>query len=196
MAITFQQLQDLMKGEELKFYLAPDRPVLRFDIRGMAGAYNVMISLIDDGRFLQIRSANYASCPASHPHLASVLQLLAVLNCKRRLVKFAWDEDDGELVAYADLWVMDNGVTQAQFKRMLNNYLPVIDQSYPRIAKTIETGEDPGEKEWARISLAAGAGPKGPEGLPPELREMLEKLVAGKKEAEQEKASSPQVEEI
>jgi hypothetical protein len=61
------------------------------------------------------------------------------------MAKFGWDESDGEIVVYADHWIMDGKVTQEQFSRMLHNYLPAVDLSYARITKAMETGKDPGE---------------------------------------------------
>ena len=80
-----------------------------------------------------------------------MLEVLGALNFRLRLAKFGWDESDGEIVCYADHWVMDGKVTQEQFSRILHNFLPAVDLSSPRIAKTMETGTDPGELDPAQI---------------------------------------------
>lgn len=49
MAITFAQLQELVKKENINYYIAPDRPVVRFGIAGMYGRHEVVIHLQDDG---------------------------------------------------------------------------------------------------------------------------------------------------
>lgn len=144
MALTFDQLQQLLKGEKLNYYIAPDRPVARFSARGYFGTYGVIVQLQDEGRFLQFRSVDYFTCTQDHPHLNAVLRTIAGLNFATRLRKIGWDARDGELAAYADHWVMDGTLTQAQFYAMLHTFVPTIDEDYRRIKATSETGQDPG----------------------------------------------------
>jgi len=174
MAITFTQLQELMTKEGLKFFIAPDRPVVRFSVGGACGQYEIVLHVQEEGSFLQFRTVGYLSCPSGHASLNAVLQALGAINYQQRFVKFGWDPSDGEIVAYGDIWIMDSGVTQSQFSRMMNNYLPGIDTAYARIKTAFETGKDPGKQDpqalLAQRLAAAGSA------LPPELRELLEQL--------------------
>ena len=174
MALTFEQLQRLVKGEKLNYFIAPDRPMVRFGVTGLYGRYEVVVHLQDDGRFLQFRTVNYHTCAEGDPNLHAVLQTMASLNYTTRLVKLGRDPSDGEIVAYADHWVMDNQVTQEQFSRMMSNYLPSIDRDYHRIKTAAETGKDPGDPP---VTSPPGAGAPG--GLPPELRELLDRVRKG-----------------
>ena len=99
MALTFAQLQELVKNENVHYFIAPDRPVVRFGIRGMFGQYEIVISLQDDGKFIQFRTVGYLNCLANNANLNAVLQTLATINFTKRLVKYAWDSSDGEIVA-------------------------------------------------------------------------------------------------
>jgi hypothetical protein len=174
MALTFDQLQALLKAEQIQFYLAPDRPAVRFGIGGLYGKYDIVIHLQDDGRFLQFRTLGYAECPSGHAHIAEVLKVIADINLKKRLLKLGWDASDGEIVGYADLWVMDGTVTQEQFRRMLHNFIPGIDTSSTRIRAIIESGKDPGEPDPS--ALLKDATGDAPSSLPPRVRELLERL--------------------
>jgi hypothetical protein len=69
---------------------------------------------------------------------------------------------------------MDNQVTQEQFDRMLNTFLPAIDVSYPRIKTALDTGSDPGNQD-PQLAAAQALG-SASAGIPPELRELLDKL--------------------
>jgi hypothetical protein len=160
MAITFEKLQERMKAQGLRYFIAPDAPMLRLGVTGLFGTYEIAVMLLDDGQFLQFRTVNYHSCPRQRPHLDAVLRLLALINFQKRLVKFGWDPSDGEIMAYADLWIMDGDATQDQFARLLANFLPSIDLTSVRIAKVLETGEDPGEIDQATLMarLAEGGG--------------------------------------
>lgn len=147
MAIAFNQLQNLMKQEGYTFYVAPDEPTLRFWVRGTFGQYDVVALLQDEGRFLQFRVINYLSCPPHQANLTGLLQTLLTINAQKRMVKFGWDPATGEITAYADIWLMDNQLTQEQLSRMLAILLPVVDAARPRIQGALETGRDPGEQD-------------------------------------------------
>jgi hypothetical protein len=189
MAITFDELKDLMDKEKLRYFVDPKRPVLMFGISGMFGKYHVGISLFDDGNFFQIRSINNIFCPQKpkpHEHWAAVQTVIGELNTRYRLVKFAWDPSDGEVICYADLWLMDSRLTQKQLNRMLSNYFPALDMGSHRIQVTMDSGTDPGEQNPAEIAKSlAGRG----SGLPEPLRKLVEKL-GGKKPDDAKKDES------
>jgi hypothetical protein len=172
MALTMEQLKNLMKQEKLRFFLDPDNPRIMFGATGLNGSYQLVISLENNGEFLQFRTLRFLFCPEDHPNVTEVLKVLGAENFRRRLVKFGWDANDGEIVAYADIWLQDNTVTQNQFSRMMSNYLPVVDMAHLRIRKAMETGQDPGDAEPDLSALLSS--------LPPELRELAEKLKRAK----------------
>ena len=189
MALTLDDLRTLLDVMGLKYAVFPDRAALLAGFRGLNGSYQFIIHLELNGTFLQFRSLHLLHCPSDNPHVGAVLRLLAELNYRHRLVKFGWDSSDGEIVAYADLWVMDNTVTRAQLERMIHNLLPTVDLSYPRIQATINTGQDPGEASLADvIQRAAGT-------LPSPIRRILEKLI-GRKSGEPERTEQPEIVEL
>jgi len=161
-----KNLRKLLDGEGLKYFLSPDQDMVMMPMGGINGHYTVAIPLELEGRFLQFRTVMYLSCPVDHPHLPEVLKVLAALNYQLRLTKFGWDASDGEIVAYADLWLEDGGLTQKQLHAMLTCYMPALDINFPRISKTIESGQDPGEV--SPEDLIAG--------LDPKLRDVLDEL--------------------
>src|ERR1035437_4249551 len=174
MAISFAQLQDLLKKEGYRYFIAPDQPVIRFSVAGRFGQYEVAIFLQEQGVFFQFRTVAYLRCTPDHPNLKAVLQTLSAINFQMRYLKLGWDPASDEIAGYGDGWVMDNQVTQQQFHQMLVNFLPGIDVSYPRIRSAMETGRDPGNQPPPVV-------PPRPPGaaaptLPPNLRELLEKL--------------------
>lgn len=172
MAISFQELKDLISKESLKFFEDPRESRILLGMTGMHGQYELVISLMDNGQFLQFRTLHYLACPRQHSSTPAMLKVIADLNLRLRLVKFAWDAADGEVLAYADAWIMDGKLTQKQFNRMLANFMPAIDVNRRRLRDTLETGNDPGEvtPEQAVGDLLRD------ESLPTTLRKMLEKL--------------------
>jgi hypothetical protein len=172
MTLTMEQLKKLLEGEDLKYFLDPALDKLMLSARGVNGSYQLLILLELEGQFIQFRSMHYHSCPVGHEHLEATLQVLGGLNFQLRFVKFGWDPSDGEIAVYGDTWIEDGDLTQKQFGRMVHAYLTMMDLNYARIDQTIRTGEDPGE-----IGSRKGGG--GPSGLPPEMQELLDRLMEG-----------------
>ena len=147
MPLSMQQLQSLVDRQELRYLVDPHNPMLILDVRGTDGTYRFAISLQVEGQFLQFRSIGYLSCVPDDPHLGEVLKVLGSVNFRNRLVKYAWDPSDGEIAAYADVWIMDGTLTDGQFERVLHNFVTTIDGDYLRIKTAAETGSDPGDKD-------------------------------------------------
>jgi hypothetical protein len=191
MALTLDDVEKLMRACKLKYFKDPERPVLMFPATGAFGTYQFIVLLDVEGTFLQFRTINYLHCPPDHPYNHVVLKVMGEMNYRRRTVKFGWDPTDGEIVAYADLWVMDTAVTQAQFERMLSSFMPGVDMGSERIKRTMETGKDPGDIEAEKVLEEAG---KAGGALPPDVRELLEKLRG--KPGSGPKGKSPEISEI
>lgn len=170
MPMTMEQLQALLREQDLKYFLDPDQPAVLLGVRGVHGTYRFVIAIQTEGRFLQFRTVDYLRCSRDHACSAEVLATLGAINFEKRLVKFGWDRSDGEIAAYADMWIEDGTVTAQQFERMLQNFMPTVDLGYARLKTAMETGEDPGEEDPSQTAGAGGAE------LPPELRELLEKV--------------------
>jgi hypothetical protein len=170
MALTIARLKTLCDGEGLKYFVAPDRPTVLLGFGGLNGKYQVVVPLELDGRFLQLRTMGYLRCPADNPHLPAVLKILGELNYRMRMTKFGWDPTDGEIVAYADVWLEDGDLTQQQFGALFRSLIPTIDLNYPRLTQAIHTGNDPGMQIPSPIG--------GDSQLPPEVKSLLDKLRA------------------
>jgi hypothetical protein len=175
MAIAFERLQELLRAEGLAFFIDPVRARIMLGGVGLHGTYHVGIALESEGQFLQLRSLQLLRCTPDHPHYHAVMEVLARINCQYRFIKFALDPSDGEIVLFGDLWVADNTVTPAQFHTIIGNYLSALDVHSFRIRQTLETGEDPGTIRPE--ALLEGLG----DALPPELRDLLDKLKKGGK---------------
>jgi hypothetical protein len=179
--MTLDTLEKLMKAAKMKYFRDPDRPALMFPATGLFGTYQFVVILDVDGAFLQFRTLSYLHCEANHPHNYAVLKVLEETNYRLRLVKFGWDPQDGEIVAYVDHWVMDGSVTEAQFERMLGSLLPSVDMASARIKKTMETGTDPGEFDPTKALEEAVKTGGSSSGLSDLLKKVREKLAGGKK---------------
>jgi hypothetical protein len=174
MALTLDQLKQLAEQADLRYFIEPHGKGLLIGIRGIHGSYQIMLVLEVDGKFLQFRTIDNPYCPIGHPHLLEVLKVIGAINYRMRLIKLGWDPNDGEIIAYADLWVMDGTVSPGQFEHMTQNFFSALDDSFRRLKQALETGKDPGEEDQAATLKRALDQLGG--SLPPPLRELLEKL--------------------
>jgi hypothetical protein len=187
MALKFDDLKQLLEQEGLHYYIDPKQEAVMLRVAALFGSYQLVISLQVEGQFLQFRSIGYLQCAPTHPHLAVVLRALCEINYQKRLVKLGWDARDGEIAAYADVWIMDGMLSQGQFHRMFTNFVPTLDESLPRLQEILQTGKDPGDRDLQRLlEAAARAGTlseaarellddlqrQGPTGEPPEVGEI------------------------
>lgn len=174
MALTLDQLRQLADQTGLRYFIDPQGKALLLGVRGMHGSYQIMLVLEANGTFLQFRTVDNPCCAVEHPHLLEVLKTIGALNYRLRFIKLGWDPSDGEIIAYADLWVMDGTVSPAQFEHMTQNFFAALDESFGRLKQALETGKDPGEEDRAAMLKRALDQLGG--SLPPPLRELLEKL--------------------
>jgi hypothetical protein len=154
MAMSLKEIEKLMKKKKLKYFVDPDRPVLMLSAKGLFGTYQILVVLEREGEFLQFRTAGYRHCTSDSPHLEEVLKALGSINYRMRYAKFGWNPANGEIVVFADTWLMDEKISWKQFERMLDNYFPAIDLNFGRLKKIIETGKDPGEKRIGELPQA------------------------------------------
>lgn len=143
MAMTFDALKGLLEEEQLNYFVHPKAPMAMFGLNGKNGPLRLSISLQMEGDFLQFSSVDYARCTPDSPHLSAVLRLLSDLNMGLRWIKWCWDPRNGEILVNGDFWVMDNPPTHVQFRRMLENIIPSLDEKQPRLLEVIRTGIDP-----------------------------------------------------
>jgi hypothetical protein len=151
-------LKKLADGHPLKYYTSPNSPQLQAVFGGLFGSYQVTMTVQSEGDFLQFRTQAYLTCPPDHPWLKEVFRTLVHMNCQKRMTKFGWDPSDGEIMAFADVWVMDGALTQKQFDRIVGGLIPAIDVGFARLGKIMATGEDPQDEGVMLAASGAGSG--------------------------------------
>jgi hypothetical protein len=171
--MTLKDVRKLLDNIGFRYFLAPDREAVMVAVAGLNGRYQYVVNLQADGNFLQFRTVAFLHCEARNPHLVTLLKAMAEINYTVRSVKLAWDASDGEIVAYADLWVFDAKVTDRQFGQTMHGFLQVIDVAWPRFNQILTTGRDPGNQSVAD-TLRKMFGGNIPSDLPEELRKLLE----------------------
>ena len=59
---------------------------------------------------------------------------------RTKLIKFEYDEQDGEIRALVEFPLEDAALTQKQFLRCLNGLVQIVDEYHPAIQSAIEGG--------------------------------------------------------
>jgi len=138
------QLVALLEAEDLQYYLIPNREGVMLTFTGSGHLFQFKIYIELDQRFVQFKSVNFLACPMDHPNLLTTLKVLGEANFRLRLMKFGWDPTDGEIAAYADIWLMDAEFTEEQFGRSIRAYMSILDDEYPKFKAAIDAGTSSG----------------------------------------------------
>jgi hypothetical protein len=99
---------ETLKEKGLRFMQVDDEHIL-LGFRGGRTSLRLVLSVLEDGRYCDLRTLELARCPRDHPHLDEALAMLTRANLERKLVKFLWDPDGDEVIANACLPLADNG---------------------------------------------------------------------------------------
>jgi hypothetical protein len=146
MALTFENLQSILRGAEIRYLLDPDRTMLAFGLTTDGGRHVLVHCFLEvEGTLVQLRSNGYLMCQLDSPHRLPVLTLLNELNHRLRLVKFTIDPLDGEITVFADLALLDSEPTGPQILGLIGFFMDRLREYSVRIETTIRTGTDPGD---------------------------------------------------
>lgn len=148
--------------------------------RNPAGSaiHEFVISLRNDGEFVTVylpRTWIIADCP----HKAAVFEVLATCQGQRRMIRFDYDPEDGEIRANMEMWLADTPLTHAQLMWMVQQLSRGVCWLDPAIRHAMQSGavslerssisdEDDDAERVGELARAAG-------GL-----EALERLVGGR----------------
>src|SRR5438270_6099496 len=128
--------------------IVPDQPVVALGMTTPSGRHFLVHGMIEaEGSLLQFRTNGYQQCPLGGANLPAVVQLLNELNFRLRLVKFTLDPNDGEVIVFSDLAILDSEPTPTQILGLIAFLMERLREHADRIEATIRTGSDPGDVE-------------------------------------------------
>jgi hypothetical protein len=139
MATTVEEIKEFLDTKEVKYLYDQQKEVFVISF-----APNVLlVRLEENGEFLQFRTLNFYQYKTGK-YKEGILQLLCALNYQRKLIKFGYDPEDGELNGCVDIPIEDCGLTARQFFRSMAALLEALEEARHRIMVLLETGKDPG----------------------------------------------------
>ncbi len=157
LAITIDQVTRALDGASLKYRRVDDTHVL-LGFRGENVTLHVVLSLQEDGEYVELRTVQWASCPADHPHFHEVVDELTRQNLRLRLLKFGWDRDDGEITAEACIPLEDNrSLPTSQLQGLVMGIFALCDEVMPNIERHLQKRRGPSRPAPPPAASPAGA---------------------------------------
>lgn len=139
MPTTIEELRQFLNSKNVKYLYDSQKETFIVSFT----PHVVLIRLEESGEFLQFRTLNFYQYK-SGKYLSSILEMLASINYRRKLVKFGYDTEDGEINGCIDIPIEDANFTSTQFFRCMAALLEALEEGHERIIKILETGKDPG----------------------------------------------------
>ena len=145
MAITLSTLESFLLSEGLKYSQHDDyiRTSFATDLyKDQDGDPSVFIiaRIEEDGEYFKLMAPNLYHYPPDGPNSAEVFRILLGVCWRSKLIKYEYDERDGEIRAIVEFPLEDAPLTAKQFLRCLNGLVQIIDEYHEAIATAIAGG--------------------------------------------------------
>jgi hypothetical protein len=144
MAISMIELKSMLQELELSFREYDEKTVLivfnteNYNNTDGDAKLLVGVQLQEDGEFLNIFTPNAFFVPEKKRN--ATIRTCMMLQYKTKLIKFWFDEDDGELRAMVHLPIEDAELTSLQLYRSMECIVTVIDDYYTVLNRAITAG--------------------------------------------------------
>lgn len=141
MAVTIEEIREFLDKRDVKYLFDAQKETFIISFT----PHVVLIRLEENCEFLQFRTLNFYQYKAGK-YREQILELISSLNYRRKLIKFGYDPDDGEINGCVDVPIEDSTFTSTQFFRCLAALLEALEEGRRRLNALIETGKDPGQR--------------------------------------------------
>lgn len=145
MAVDSKILEQFMNEEGLKFTVHDDYIHTTFatDVyrnqEGNAALY-IIIRLEEDGEYFKLIAPNMYNLPPDSARGQTVFRVLLGVCWRTKLIKFEYDELDGEIRGIIEFPIEDGTLTKKQFLRCLNGLVQIMDEYHVAIQSALHGG--------------------------------------------------------
>jgi len=141
-ATTLSTIESYMIAEGLKYSLNDDyiRTSFATDLyKDQDGDSSVFIiaRIEEDGEYFKLMAPNLYHYPPEGPNTSEVFRILLGVCWRSKLIKYEYDERDGEIRAIVEFPLEDASLSSRQFLRCLNGLVQIIDEYHEAIATAI-----------------------------------------------------------
>ncbi|MBU0928469.1 MAG: hypothetical protein KKA67_12025 [Spirochaetes bacterium] len=146
MATTLSTIESYMVAEGLKYSQHDDylRTSFATDLyKDQDGDSSVFIiaRVEEDGEYFKLMAPNLYHYPPDGPNTSEVFRILLGVCWRSKLIKYEYDERDGEIRAIVEFPLEDAPLSSKQFLRCLNGLVQIIDEYHEAIALAIGGSE-------------------------------------------------------
>lgn len=142
MATTLSIIESYMVAESLKYSMHDDylRTSFATDLyKDQDGDSSVFIiaRVEEDGEYFKLMAPNLYNYPPDGSNASEVFRTLLGVCWRSKLIKYEYDERDGEIRAIVEFPLEDASLSKTQFLRCLNGLVQIIDEYHEAIATAI-----------------------------------------------------------
>jgi len=143
---SLSTIESYMATEGLKYSLHNDyiRTSFATDLyKDQDGDSSVFIiaRIEEEGEYFKLMAPNLYHYPPDGPNTAEVFRILLGVCWRSKLIKYEYDERDGEIRAIVEFPLEDAPLSAKQFLRCLNGLVQIIDEYHEAIATAIAGAE-------------------------------------------------------
>jgi len=151
MATNLTEIKTLLDGIGNRFFANEARDMLMIPCGCAEKTIHVILSLQNEGRFLQLISKDFNATPKDGARSVALFEEMLALNFETKFIKLGRDPSDGEVVGYGDFWIEDGGLTAGQLDRMLGNFVSGMAEAQERLEVVALTGKSTHECEFDKF---------------------------------------------
>lgn len=137
MGTTAEEVYRLLGEKSLRCHIDPVRGTIVVNLSKESAPRDLLLLIFvkHEGQLLHIQTFNFLSCPEELSVRSSIEAELLSLNSDYRLVRWGIDGDD--VVASADLVLMDAKMTEQQFYSTLQLFGDVVGKAIERLNEAV-----------------------------------------------------------
>jgi len=148
MATTLAKIKNLLDGLGKRFFANDARDMLMIPCGCAGKTIHVILSLQNEGRFLQLLSKDFNATPKDGASSVALFEEMLALNFETKFIKLGRDPQDGEVVGYGDSWIEDGGLTAGQLDRMVGTFVSGMAEAQERLEVAALTGKSTRDREF------------------------------------------------
>ncbi len=100
----------------------------------------IIVRVEEDGEYFKLMAPNLYRYPPDGPNAGWVYRTLLGICWRSKLIKYEYDERDGEIRAIVEFPIEDAELGPRQFMRCLNGLVQIIDEYHPAVAAAMAGG--------------------------------------------------------
>ena len=174
MATTLSTLAQYLDNYDLTYQVDSENERIIFGGKG-ENIENlwIVIRLCENGEFIQLIAPEILNVQ-DHIYKSVLFQTLLIIQWELKMLRFAYDPSDGEIMASIQLPIEDSTLTEKQFFRALQSLVRMVDKTaMPRLKTVLATGKDPGKQKLVDELLTS---------LSPEVVSLLEEAIMARRQ--------------